>query len=396
MTERLYYDNAYLTEFDAHVTECVSAEDGLFALRLDKSAFYPTSGGQPHDTGCINDAQVTDVEVDKLGDVVHTVDKFIEPGTLVHCRIDWARRFDHMQQHAGEHTLAGCVYRMFGGHTIGLHLGHDDSSIDVELPDGRMRLTDEELDAIEDDVNAHIQADVPIKCWFPEPDELASLPLRKPPTVKEHVRIVQIGDDEFCACGGTHPSSAGQIGLFKILDARPSRGKIRFTFVCGKRAFDYLRSCMKALHQVETLVSASNADVVSTVQALKDRLRETQYELGFERRQSALLKLDELTSRAPVINGNTVVSYVFNGLDADSLKDAAAALIAAPSRIALLGSKQTDQSLLLIFAHSEDVTADMNALIRACGAKGGGKSDFARGSAQSETVLETALTLLRS
>ena len=139
MTERLYYNDAYLKEFDAAVLACEPERDA-WRVRLDRSAFYPTSGGQPYDTGTLGGANIVDVYVDKDGEMWHVVDAPLAVGARVEGRIDWVRRFDHMQQHAGEHMLAGACWRHFAGHTIGLHLGRDDSSIDVELPDGRTRM----------------------------------------------------------------------------------------------------------------------------------------------------------------------------------------------------------------------------------------------------------------
>ena len=230
-TDRLYYDDAYLTAFDAAILSC---RDGWAAL--NRSAFYPTSGGQPFDTGVLTaegtDYAVTDVQVQ--GNVVwHRIGASILEGIHVHGRIDWPRRFDHMQQHAGDHMLAGAAWQLFGATTIGLHMGNEVSSIDLSFPDGRTRLNDEEIDRWEMLVNERVQQDDPIRCWFPKPEELTALPLRKPPTVKEHVRVVAMGDYEMVACGGTHPRSTGQIGLVKILSCAPSRGNMRLTFISG-------------------------------------------------------------------------------------------------------------------------------------------------------------------
>ena len=130
-----------------------------------------------------------------------------------------------MEQHGGEHMLAGAIWEKLGGTTIGLHLGKEDSTIDVSMPDGRTRLTEEEILLLEDTVNMRIRQDAPIRCWFPTEEELKTLPLRKAPTVTEHIRIVAMGDFEMVACGGTHPSSTGRIGMVKILSALPSKGK---------------------------------------------------------------------------------------------------------------------------------------------------------------------------
>lgn len=398
MTERLYYDNAYLTEFDAEVLVC-EPENAAWRVRLDRSAFYPTSGGQPYDTGTLGDANVADVYVDEDGEVWHVVDAPLAVGDRVRGHIDWARRFDHMQQHAGEHILAGACWRYFSGHTIGLHLGKDDSSIDVELPDGRMRLTAEELCMLEDDVNRHIQADVPIRCWFPDAKELNALPLRKPPTVKEHVRVVQIGDDEFCACGGTHPSSAGQIGLVKIVDARPSRGKLRLTFVCGMRAFLYFRRMYDAATEAAGILSTGWENLPEKVETLNMRAKEAEYHLNRERRERALDGLDALRCSAEAVGELRVVTHVYDSLPSDALRDVASALIETPDTVALLAAR-VENGCLLLFARSENVTLHVGKLlseaVKAFGGKGGGRPDFAQGAASSAEAVEFALARLRN
>lgn len=390
MTERLYYDDSYLRSFDAVVTASNENPDKTCTLFLDRSAFYPTSGGQPFDTGTVNGIEVIDVAVTDDGDVAHKTASFIPAGTKVHCEIDWERRFDHMQQHAGEHILAGCVWRELKGHTTGLHLGHDSSSIDVDFPDGRTHLEKAEIRMLEDEVNRRIQADVPIKCWFPDEAELASLPLRKPPTVASHIRIVQIGDDEFCACGGTHPESAGQIGLFKLIDVRPSRGKVRFTFVCGKRAFEYFRTCFDALDEVNRLTSSTAATVSDNVSNLITRLKDAEYKLQEEKNAAALRSIDSAVAACENINGIRIVKHVFDGANIDALTKAASAIIQSAPSIALLASKNTDQSLLLLYARSENIGINMGAVMKNSGARGGGKPDFARGSSQDIACLETA------
>ena len=183
MTERLYYDDSYLTEFDAVVVR-VELRNGRHIAALNRSAFYPTSGGQPYDTGMLNDVHVTDVFVDADGEVWHELEAPLAVGETVHGRIDWARRWDHMQQHGGEHMIAGAVYALTGGMTIGLHLGAEVSSIDVQFADGSTHMDADMIAQIEDYVNERIQMDAPIRCWFPDADELASLPLRKAPTVQ--------------------------------------------------------------------------------------------------------------------------------------------------------------------------------------------------------------------
>ncbi|MBR3929700.1 MAG: hypothetical protein IKJ65_11945 [Clostridia bacterium] len=396
MTDRLYYDNAYLTEFDATVLEA-KEENGEIFVRLDRSAFYPTSGGQPFDTGKLNGANVLDVFVDQDGEVWHKTDAAFSEGEAVHGKIDWDRRFDHMQQHAGEHMLANAAYRLLGGHTIGLHLGKDSSTIDMDLPGGRTHITLDEIHALEDDVNKNIQKNAPIKCWFPTCEELEKLPLRKPPTVKEHVRIVQIGDYEFCACGGTHPSSAGEIGLVKIISATPSRGKLRLQFVCGMRAFLAFRRRYEVLDRAAGALSTSWEGLDGQVEALLERSKNAEYLLRQERKASAVRKADQLYAEAVEANGRKIVRHVFSGIGIEGLREAGNAVIEKGGAIALFAD-ESEKGYLLFFARSNDLDVNIGAVLSAackkCGGKGGGRSDFAQGSAQEISVLDEALSLL--
>lgn len=395
MTERLYYDDAYLLAFEARVLE-VRPNGENYDVLLDRSAFYPTSGGQPFDTGLLGDAQVLDVNVED-GLVWHTVSAPLTVGETVHGKIDWPRRFDHMQQHAGDHMIAGALHRMMGGVTIGLHISSDVSTIDVAMPEGVMRISDEDIRRIEQDVNEHIQRDVPIRCWFPGADELESLPLRKKPTVSEHVRIVAIGDDEMVACGGTHPSTAGQIGLVKILSVTPARGKMRVAFVAGQRALADYRRCHEAAHQAAELLSARVEGLTAGVQALQEKLRAAESELLRLRREQLLSQADAFAAQAePLPDGSRLIAR-FVDADAGLARDLVSSLIQQPGLIVLMGARNNG-SVSYIFGRSADVAADMGALLRDAarplGGKGGGRPDFAQGGG-CEEILAAACELLQ-
>lgn len=379
MTERLYYDDAYLTEFDAAVECCREGESG-WLVRLDRSAFYPTSGGQPYDTGTLNGARVTDVQV-LDGDVWHTVDRPLNEGERVHGTIDWPRRFDHMQQHAADHMIAGTIWRMFGGVTIGLHESDEVSTIDVSMPDGRTHLTPDEIAHVESHVNDQIQRDVPIRCWFPSAEELETLPLRKRPTVSEHIRVVAIGDEEMVACGGTHPSTAGQLGLVKIVSVAPARGKMRVGFIAGGRALRDYAVCYRSAHAAAELFSTRVENLEFSVRTLQDRLREAESELSALREESLMRSLEAELSDAPVVCGGKIIARFVNA-DAQIMRACASALIKNSGVIALLGVLNGERATY-VFARSADVDCDMGALLRAAavslGGKGGGKPDYAQG-----------------
>ena len=384
-TDRLYYDDAYLTEFDARVVSIRA--DGWAAL--DRSAFYPTSGGQPFDTGTLacgdTVARVVDVEVEE-NIVWHKTEPVLAVGELVHGQIDWPRRLEHMQQHAADHMLAGAAWQMFGGVTIGLHVGHEVSSIDMDLPGGRTHLTQEEADALEDLVNRRVQRDDPIRCWFPEAEELAALPLRKKPTVAEHVRVVAMGDYEMVACGGTHPSTTGQIGPVKILSCAPARGKMRLTFVAGMRAVRYLRQAARCADEVAALLSADHLTAADTLRKEREIAAAQRKELGKKLTQAALQ-----TVRAG--QRENVYAAHLEFADPETLLLVAREITGEPRAIVLLSCPRKDQRML-VFARGAEADMDMAALLRQGGARGGGKPDMAQGSAPDGRAMEEALRLL--
>ena len=389
MTQRLYYDNVYLTAFDAQVIACRPCGDAWEVL-LDRSAFYPTSGGQPYDTGKLGDARVTDVNV-LSGEVWHTVDRPLTVGAAVHGEIDWARRFDHMQQHAADHMIASALHRLLGGVTIGLHISAEVSTIDVAMPGGATRMTAEDIRRIEEDVNERVQRNVPIRCWFPEPAELAALPLRKPPTVDEHVRIVAIGEDEMVACGGTHPAFAGELGLVKIISAAPARGKMRVSFLAGQRALADYRRLSHAAHEAAALLSVPAEELPAAVRVLQERLLATESELTAFQREHLFRQAEQFIADAEILPGGARLVARFVEADAALLRDAASHVIRTPGVIALLGAGNGD-SFSYVFARSADVALDMGVLLRAAalplGGKGGGRPDFAQGGGCDEILDE--------
>ena len=395
MTERLYYNDAYLADFDAQVLAC-EPNGEHFDVLLDRSAFYPTSGGQPYDTGLLGDAKVIDVNV-KDGDVWHTVTDLLTVGETVHGHIDWERRFDHMQQHAGDHMIAGALHRLMGGVTIGLHVSDEVSTIDVAMPEGATHLSDEEIRKIEWDVNSQIQRNVPIRCWFPSDEELEQLPLRKKPTVSEHVRIVAIGENEMVACGGTHPSTAGQIGLVKIVSATPARGKMRVAFLAGQRAFMDYQKCHAQAHAAAELLSSKVDDLASSVEAAQERLHAAEMECQRLKRMQLLAQAEGFMEEAQIRPDGTKLVARFVEANANMLRDLVCELIRQPGVIALMGAMNGKQALYA-FGRSADVNIHMGELMKnsavPMGGKGGGRPDLAQGGGCPE-ILQAACCLLR-
>ena len=396
MTDRLYYEDSYLKAFEARIVSCRPAEDGGgFFITLDRSAFYPTSGGQPHDTGRIGPARVKDVYTDEEDDVIHLTDLALEPGETFACEIDWPRRFDHMQQHGGEHILAGSLHTLWGGYTHGLHIGADVSTIDVTMPDGRMSFSEEELALLCTLANSRVQMAAPIRAWFPDGDEMASLPLRKEPTVSEHVRVVMAGDFECVACGGTHPKNTGEIGLILPLSAAPARGKLRLSFLCGMRALRYTQAMMVSAKQAGAALSAPMEGIGQAAEHLRADQAALRAQNAELKKDNAAFKIGALLSSADLLPDGTrlIVSLL---PEADDLKDIAALLTLESGVIALLAAPDEQNGERLVFARSANITRDMSALLRACGAKGGGRPDFAQGIARETGALERAKEILIS
>lgn len=266
--ERLYYEDSYCTEFEATVVgEWEQA--GKWLVQLDCSAFYPTSGGQPHDTGWLAQSRVLDVYVEG-GVVLHVVDKPLGEGQLVRGRIDWARRFDHMQQHTGQHILSACFEQLFNADTVGFHLGEEIVTVDLDIDVSE--LDDSMAKRAEHKANEVVFGDLPIQARFVDDDELARLPLRRAPKVERDVRIVSIGDFDHNACGGTHPKRTGEVGIIKILRRERMRRGIRLTFACGSRALRDYDSRLEVLRNLGAQLSTGDRELAEAVQKIQQSM----------------------------------------------------------------------------------------------------------------------------
>ena len=284
-----------------------------------------------------------------------------------------------MEQHGGEHMLAGAIWEKLGGTTIGLHLGQTESSIDVSMPEERTHLTEEEISLLEDTVNERIRADAPIRCWFPDEEELKKLPLRKAPTVTEHVRIVAMGDYEMVACGGTHPSSTGRIGMVKIVSAIPAKGKIRVSFVCGGRAAKLFRTYMRCADKAGAALSCPIEKLSGAAADLKYRLSEA--EKRANRLESrAILAQMAAAETAEDLPGVTLCVLQLPETDSRAVAAAVSSYIEEKGKALLLAAGER-----LTFARSADVKIDMNELIKRVG-RGGGRPDMASGAGIPECV----------
>lgn len=246
MTEKLYYSDGHLSRFTARVTSC-EKEDGVWAVKLDRSAFFPGGGGQEADEGVLSDMKLLGLR-EEGEDIVHLTPAPLEPGALVEGRIDWPLRFSRMQGHSGEHILSGTVHRLFGYNNVGFHMGEEAITIDFSGELSREDLSRAELEA-----NRAIWRDVPVRTLLPTPGELAAMDYRSKKELTGQVRIVEIEGVDLCACCAPHVSHSGEVGLLKIIDSMRHRGGTRLTLLCGEAALlDY-----EALHENNAAVSAA-------------------------------------------------------------------------------------------------------------------------------------------
>ena len=232
-TQKLYYQDPNIREFTARVMGCEKTEKG-YAVTLDQTAFYPEGGGQACDLGTLEQVAVLDVR-ERDGQVVHLCAQPLEVGSTVTGRIDWARRFDLMQQHTGEHILSGLIHKYFGYQNVGFHVGEQVMEVDFDGP-----IPGDDLARIEREANEAIWQNIPLVCWYPTPEELPQVVYRTKRALPWPVRIVQVPGYDSCACCGVHVTTTGQVGLIKILSCVKFHQGVRLEMVCGARAFDMM------------------------------------------------------------------------------------------------------------------------------------------------------------
>jgi alanyl-tRNA synthetase len=394
MTEdRLYYTDAYLVEFDAVVRD-IARKDGQWALVLDRTAFYPTSGGQPFDTGTIGDARVLDVFDDPDGHVTHLIDRELEKDCRVRGRIDWDRRFDHMQQHTGQHLLSAAFEREAGARTVSFHLGITSSTIDLDK-----ELTADEIARVETAANQVLWEDREVCIQFVTAAEAAALPLRKDPARAGDLRIIDIKDYDLSACGGTHVSRTGGIGLIAIAGVERFKGGQRVEFVCGGRALRAYRRLKASVGSSVRLLSVLPEDLPAAIEKLQSSGRVQQkFQEGLQERL-AVHEADALAAKGQKVGAVTLVAEVVAGWDAAGLKRLASAIVSRPGLLVVLISP--DSPALAVVARSQDVSVDagdiLKALIERFGGKGGGRGPMAQGgglAAPPEIILDAARHLI--
>jgi alanyl-tRNA synthetase len=397
MTQRLYYTDAYQTQFEATLAG-VTTVNSRPAVWLDQTYFYPTSGGQPFDTGTLAGAQVVDVVVGNDGLILHLLDELpsdLAVGAPVQGRIDWPRRYDHMQQHSGQHLLSQVCYRHFGWETVSVHFGDQESALDLDVAAPEPA----QLDEVERLANDLVYAALPIRAYFVSDAELPTVPLRRPPKVTGQIRIVEIDAFDYSACGGTHVRTTAEIGPIKLVKHERRRGQSRLTFLCGRRAYaDYVAK-HRLLSEAAAHFSTDMAEVPKLIERNLAQLKELQRALDAATGQLLAHEAAELAATAEESHGVRLIARLFADRPVDAVKGLAGQLAQQPKLIALLGTTAGDRLTLLV-ARSAEVNLHAGNLLRAAletvGGKGGGRPEFAQGGVADPTVGEQVLAAARA
>lgn len=377
ITGRLYYTDSYTTSFEARIVEQTLYQDQP-AVVLDRTYFYPTSGGQPHDTGTLDGVFVVDVVIrESDGAVLHVLERPLDAERLTGA-IDWPRRFDYMQHHTGQHILSQAFIRVADAATIGFHLSPDSATIDLDRPAIDSAL----IEQAEDLANQIVTEDRPVRAWFPSEDELARLDLRKVPEVDGRFRVVVVEDFDANACGGTHVNRTGEIGLIKVLRAERRGEGVRVEFCCGGRALRDYREKHALMNRLAADLTTGYWDVPASLERLREENKALRREVKALRDSLLDGEAELLWQGAERAGGRALIVRQFAGRDVAEVRQLVQTLIARPATIALCGV--SGEKAQLILARSDDLPFDMVAALRRALAvlgvdRGGGRPSFAQG-----------------
>ena len=390
-TERLYYRDSHLIEFDARVVDISERVSGWLAVTLDRTAFYPTGGGQPSDTGTLNGARVVEC-IDEGESVLHVVLGLAPAiGAPIKGRVDWPRRLDHIQHHTGQHILSQAFITLFNAPTRSFRMMDQVCEIDVDLAEP----TTERIERAVELANNVIWEDRPIAVRQVTAAEAAQLPLRKEAGREGELRLIEIEGFDLTPCGGTHACHTGEVGLVAVRSWVRAKGLTRIEFVAGRRALEDYRRANKTALSVAGLFSAGRDDAPLLAARTIEENKELHRRVRALEEIATRVEAEDMLAEATVLPvGTRLVAKTFLGRDADSLKHLAQALMSHPRTVALLGSHDKDTARL-VFARSADAGGDMNALMKeACtmvDGRGGGKPDLAQGGGHKVEKLDQAI-----
>lgn len=327
MTQKIYYDSAYTREWHTTITGRVDKEDGVY-VTLAETAFYPHGGGQPCDLGQIGGIAVLDVNIED-GEVWHKLERAPEQSE-VQCELDWERRFDHMQQHTGQHLLSAITLKLAEAMTLSFHLGTEYDTIDVAAAE----LGADQLTVIEEEVNRQIYRNARINTSWVTAEEAAQLPLVKQPTVTEDIRIVEIEGVEYNACGGTHVSATGEIGIIKLLKTEKVKGGTRIYFKCGTRALNEFTSTQHVLNSIMVKLKTSKDELLERIEKMELEQKQLQTELNAVKTTNDAYYAEQLLAARQGL----VIAEVFEDKSLKDMQSLAAKLTADHEGLVLFAS----------------------------------------------------------
>jgi alanyl-tRNA synthetase len=375
MTERLYFTDSHLAEFDSRVLACAAAGD-RFEVTLEATAFYPTGGGQPHDLGTLGGRALLDVVDRDASGIVHVLDGPVETGAPAHGVVDWRRRFDHMQQHSGQHMLSAAFDAVCKARTESFHLGASSATIDLARV-----VSAQEIAAAEDEVNRVIWQDREVRLKFVDAAEAAALGLRKESERAGTLRLIEVDGFDLSACGGTHVKRTGAVGIVSVIGSEKFKSGTRIEFVCGGRALARLREWRDVFAATNRSLSVLPTALAAAIERLQeDNKTHSRVIRDLQSQLASHLAAKLVSENGANANGRIVVAQALEGWDANGLKAIATAAVAHPGvRIAVFSSTAP---ALAVIARSAGDTVDSSAIVKSLiarfGGKGGGKPEMAQ------------------
>lgn len=384
MTEKLFYEDSFLKEFDAVVLRCCPMGE-KYEVVLNRTAFFPEGGGQYADTGWLGEAEVLDVQ-EKGDEVFHYVTKPLPEGETVHGGIRWEERFMKMQQHTGEHIVSGIIHRKFGYNNVGFHLGSEDCTMDF---DGEMTLT--QLREVETEVNRAVFSDLTVEESYPSKEALNAMSYRSKIEIEGQVRIVTIPGYDACACCAPHVKRTGEIGIVKLIDSRRYKGGMRVTMLCGVRALEDYRRKEASVKRISSTLCAKNDVVAEAVEQLKadrDELKNTIVQL---QRQLMAHKVKDLPEDEDVI-------WLFEpDLDGSGPRELMNLVLGSGKRICGVFAGNWEEGYrYVVGSRQEDVRPIAKELNEQFQGRGGGKPEMVQGSLKgTEEALRKILVKIR-
>ncbi|WEG10843.1 DHHA1 domain-containing protein [Pullulanibacillus sp. KACC 23026] len=396
MKNRLYYQDAYIHTFEAEVVHRGLDENSNHYVILSNTAFYPTGGGQPCDLGTLNDVKVVGVEVVE-GEIYHYLEKPLpDEEQHVFGVIDWDRRFDHMQQHAGQHILSAAFQDLFGYKTVSFHLGKESVTIDLQTPN----VSKKELEVAFQKANEIVFHNEPILTKWVEPDELSHYPLRKPPKVTEDIRLVIIEGVDYNACGGTHPRRTGEVGPIQLLGTERMKDNVRISFLCGWRAIKAFQSKHDILRRLTHSFNRPEEELYSTIEQAFHEQNRLKAELANV--MATLLDQEAISlieSAEGLENGCKLIARFYIDRPLQELQQLSHSIKDHDPNTIILLTVLNENKLQLIASRGKDVSQDMNKMVKSVlpliNGRGGGKADHAQGGGEAVMTASALLEHLK-